>query len=311
MGSSWSAKRNGRVVAEEVHVGLVEGLDGPNVLPVALKHVREHPVRVDGTRNDVLPEVRQTVVQQLEENIPVEDVDAHRRQIQVILTGDSERPVLPPVQTQRFQDSRLLGLFNKPGDAVFAVHLEDSQRTRLLGRHGKGRDRQVSRLLDVRTHDIAEIHLVELVTGENQRVGEVIVPEVDQVLSDGISGALVPRRVREGLLRGEDLDETTVEMVELEALRDMPMKRSGIELRQQVHPRDSGVDAVGDWDIDQPILAGERRGGLRTFPGQWKQAGPTTHHEGQDVVHRFSFSKSVVTQYVGATVAGAKERRKL
>ena len=99
-----------------------------------------------------------------------------------------------------------------------------------------------------------------------------MIHEVNHVLADGIGGALVPRRVGVGLLGGEDFDEPAGEVVELVGLRYVPMQGGGVELGEQVNAPQTGVDAVGDGDIDQAILAGQRHSRFGALLGQREQA---------------------------------------
>ena len=71
-----------RVVARQVDVRLVEGTDGPDVLPVAVEEVRLDPVRGDRLGEDLLAEVGGVALgEHLDEGGPVEQVDAHARQV--------------------------------------------------------------------------------------------------------------------------------------------------------------------------------------------------------------------------------------
>ena len=120
--------------------------------------------------------------------------------------------------------------------------------------------------------DRAEIHAIKLVAAQNQQVFEIVVQKMNQVLADGVGGALIPGSVGEGLLGGQDFDEAAGEMVELVGLRNVAMQRGRVELRQQINASQAGIDAVGNRDVDQPIFAGERHGGLGAFFGEREQA---------------------------------------
>src|SRR4051812_9107848 len=63
-------------------------------------------------------------------------------------------------------------------------------------------------------------------------------------------------------------------MIEFVGLRYVPMERGGVKLRKQVNALQPGVDAVGNRNIDEAILAGERDGGLRAFARERKEARP-------------------------------------
>lgn len=38
----------------------------------------------------------------------------------------------------------------------------------------------------------------------------------------------------------------------------MPVEGSGVELREAVNLIDVGIDAIGDWDVDQPVVGAQR-----------------------------------------------------
>ena len=143
---------------------------------------------------------------------------------------------------------------------------------RLAPSDGDGRDGDVGARFRVLLDDAAKVHPVELVPAEDEQVVPLVVHEVNHVLADGVGGALIPRGVGVGLLGGEDFDEAAGEVVELVGLRDVPVQRGGVELGEQVDAPQAGVDAVGDGDIDQAILAGQRHRRLGALLGQREQA---------------------------------------
>src|SRR5205085_5716272 len=100
-------------------------------------------------------------------------------------------------------------------------------------------------------------------------------------------GALVPVGGLVGLLGGEDLDEAAVEHVELVGVADVLVQADGEELREDVDAVEVAVDAVGDRDVDQAVLAGDGHGGLGTVFGERVEAGAAAAAEDQaeDVAH--------------------------
>ena len=87
------------------------------------------------------------------------------------------------------------------------------------------------------------------------------------------------------MFRREHLDEAAGELVELVALRNVPVQRGAVELREQVDALEVGVDAVRDRDVHDAVLARERHGGFRALLGQRKKprARAATHDDGEDV----------------------------
>ena len=100
-----------------------------------------------------------------------------------------------------------------------------------------------------------------------------MVQEMEQVFADGVGRTLIPRSVGEGLLRRENFHEAAGKMVHFIGLRNMPVQRGGIELRQNVNAPEAGVDAVRDGDVHQAVFAGEGHGGFGAVLRQRKQPG--------------------------------------
>ena len=156
---------------------------------------------------------------------------------------------------------------------------------RRAARDGNGRDGQVRRRYGVLRKDVAKIHAVKLVAAEDQRVIEIVVQKMNEVLAHGVGGALIPGGVSEGLFRRQDFHEAAGEMVEFVRLRNVPVQRSRVELGEQIDAAQTGVDAVGDRDIHQPVFAGQRHGRLGALAGDRKQTGAlaATHDDGKHV----------------------------
>ena len=249
---------------------------------------------VDGVRDDVLAEVGVVVVEQPDDEVAVEDVDAHRREQEVFFALDPEAVVGITENLQRVQHGLLLRLLDEADDALLLVDLHDAEALGLITRHGNRRHRQVCIRLDVLRDDAAEIHPVELVAAEDDEILEVVVEEVCEVLANGVGGAFIPGSAGRGLFRCEDFNKPAGEVVELVGLRNVPVQRRGVELREDVDAFEVRVDAVRDRNVHQTVFAGEWNGGLGAFLGQRKEAraGSSAHDDGEDVagVGRHSFA---------------------
>src|SRR5262249_10571020 len=117
-----------------------------------------------------------------------------------------------------------------------------------------------------------EVHAIELIAGENQDVRAVVFHDVANLLANRVGGALVPVGSLVGLLRRQHLDEAAAEGIELVGVGDVPMQADAEELRQDINALHTAVDAVADGDVDQPVLAGDRNGGLAAQLRQRVQA---------------------------------------
>ena len=63
----------------------------------------------------------------------------------------------------------------------------------------------------MRPEQVAEVHPVELVAGEDEVMVAGDLQEIAQVLAHGVGGALIPGGALGGLLRGEDLHKAALE----------------------------------------------------------------------------------------------------
>ncbi len=107
-----------------------------------------------------------------------------------------------------------------------------------------------------------------------------------EVLADRVGGALEPGLDLRRLLGGQDLDVAAGEGVETVGAADVPVQRHRVELGQHVHPFHAGVDGVGDRDVDQAVLAGDRHRRFAAHHGQGRQplAAPAAEDQHRHVV---------------------------
>ena len=120
--------------------------------------------------------------------------------------------------------------------------------------------------------NFTEIHIVKLIAAEDQKVIEPVIEKVSHMLPHRIRRPLIPGRVRQGLFRRQHLHKAPREVVEFIRLRNMTVQRRGVELREQIHPLNTRVDAVGNGDIDQTIFPRQGHRWLGPFTGERKQA---------------------------------------
>jgi hypothetical protein len=83
------------------------------------------------------------------------------------------------------------------------------------------------------------------------------------------------------LLSREDFDEAVMEEVEVVGLADVSMEADGVELCEHVDAADIAVDAVGDGDINEAILATEGDSGFGAVFGKREEACAFTSAEDQ------------------------------
>jgi len=116
-----------RQFRHEVEVRLEKRADGADVLPVALKNVGEHAARTDGVRDDVLAKIRQRVVKQFADQTAVENVNAHRGEVQFAATLDAQFSVPLGRQPERVEQGGVGRFFGEPRDAPVLTDLQDAQ----------------------------------------------------------------------------------------------------------------------------------------------------------------------------------------
>ena len=126
---------------------------------------------------------------------------------------------------------------------------------RLVRRHRLRGDRDVGLPVDVRFDHLGVVHPVEMIAGQDQVVVGLVAREVPRGLADGVGRALKPAGVVGRLLGRQDLDEALAEQIHPVGLRDVPVQRRRVELRQDEDPPDVGVQAVADRDVDQTVFA--------------------------------------------------------
>ena len=133
------------------------------------------------------------------------------------------------------------------------------------------------------------VHLVDVVAGEDEDVLGLFGADGVDVLVDGVGGALVPG-LGDALHGREDLDELA-ELVgddRAPALADVAVERERLVLGEDVDVAEVGVDAVGEGDVDDAVLAGERNGRLGAIAGEGEEpfAGTTGKQDTKCISHR-------------------------
>ena len=72
----------------------------------------------------------------------------------------------------------------------------------------------------MRGQHLSEVHAVQLVARENQHGLDTVLLDVSAVLADDIGGILVSVGSFEGLLSGNNFDESAVETIELDTFTE-------------------------------------------------------------------------------------------
>ena len=133
-----------------------------------------------------------------------------------------------------------------------------------------------------------------MVAGEDEDVLRLFGADGVDVLVDGVGGALVPG-LGDALHGREDLDELA-ELVgddRAPAFADVAVERERLVLGEDVDVAQVGVDAVGEGDVDDAVLAGEGDGGLGAIAGEGEEpfAGTTGKQDAKRISHVPATSK--------------------
>ena len=132
------------------------------------------------------------------------------------------------------------------------------------------------------------VHLVDVVAGQDEDVLGLLAANGVDVLIDGVGGAQVP--VLADALHGrQNLDELAqVAGHDVPALADVAVQRQGLVLGEDVDVAQVGVDAVGERDVDDAVIAaeGDRRLGAVARQGIQAFARAAGQQDSQRVFHR-------------------------
>jgi hypothetical protein len=150
-------------------------------------------------------------------------------------------------------------------DAAFAVDRHHSEAGRFVQRHLDAAHRNLRAFLDVMREHAAVVHFVDVVAGQDQHMRRLMRANDVEVLVDRIRGAHVPAVLVDTLLRRQQFDELTELATEkAPGLLQMLDQRMAFVLGQHADPADTRVDAVGQREIDDAELAGDRHTRLGT-----------------------------------------------
>ena len=226
--------------------------------------------------------------------LPVADeVDAHGGQVSPVRVIEAETRQGLAAGGHLVQDAVILGLLLEPHHPVFLVQLHEAEPggggpVHRIHRHG-----QVGLALAVKPHHAPEIHAVELVSGEDEKVPDVGQIKGVQVLANRVGRAQIPVLAGIALLGGQDFHEGGGKDVRRVGSRHVPVQRSGIELGQDENPAHPAVEAVGDGNVHQPVLGADGHRRLGAIPGEWIEAGatPSPQNDSQNIDHDGSASR--------------------
>ena len=182
-----------------------------------------------------------------------------------------------------------LGLLEEAGHLARAAHLDHAEARHLLGRDGQRGQGDVRAGVHVLLQHQAVVHLVDVVAGEDEDMLGLLGADGVDVLVNGVGGAHVP--VRADALHGrQDLDELAQFLGHNAgpAFADVAIERERLVLGEDVDLAQVGVDAVGERDVDDAVVAAKGNRGLGAIArkGEEPFAGSACKQYTECVSHR-------------------------
>ena len=141
----------------------------------------------------------------------------------------------------------------------------------------------------------ARVHAVDVVGAEDDDVVRPLVGDQVVVLVDRVGAAHEPARAA-AHLRGHRRDVVAEQRRQPPGERDVAVEAVALVLREHDDPAVVRVGEVGQREVDQPVVAAERYGGLGAVGGQRRQAlalAAGQHHR-EDVHPRASRASAMI-----------------
>lgn len=139
---------------------------------------------------------------------------------------------------------------------VPSVCAHDTEARSLLPRNLQNGDGRVSLVLLVEVHHLGVVHLVDVVAGQDNDIFRVVAVDEAYVLVDRVCCAGVPRLACRGFI-GRQYMHAAVGAVESPGLTIayVFIQHQRLILRQHAYCVDPGIYAVGEREVDYPVLS--------------------------------------------------------
>ena len=197
--------------------------------------------------------------QLVEQEWRIEHIDAHRRQAVFRIAGNRLRLVPASLRSRRRGSRRRPRMM--PNCRAASSHP-----------HAQRGNRDVRVLLLMKRHQLAVVHLVDVIAGKDHDILRPLFFQRVDVLVDGIGRALVPLLV-DPLLRRHDVDELAQLAAQIipPAERDVAIQAHRLVLREHENAAQAAVEAIRQREIDDAIDAAKRHGRLGPIARQRPQ----------------------------------------
>ena len=215
--------------------------------------------------------------QEVEQELGLEDVDAHRGQRHLRVAGNA---------------GRIGRLLEEGDDAVVVVDMHHAEAPRLLARHLEAADGDVGAALDVLLQHQLVVHPVDVVAGEDDDVARRVARDDVEVLEDGVGRALVPLALRHPLAGRQDVEALVpLRPEEVPAALEVADQAVRLVLRRHRDAADAGIEGVGEGEVDDPGLAAEEHRRLGPLVGELHE--PAAAPPGKHVGHRVTRQRRI------------------
>ena len=158
------------MTARKSEVGVKEGADRTDVFPVPLENVGTHFGGMNLLWNDMLTKVYVRIVERSNDRRSVEHINPHGGLVQLGVCGLAHFFQKLRPHTQSVQNRGVLGLFHKLVNPAVGIGAHDPELGGVLPRNRRGGDGDVRAAFDMLGKDVSEIHPVQLVSREDDKV---------------------------------------------------------------------------------------------------------------------------------------------
>jgi hypothetical protein len=164
-------------------------------------------------------------------------------------------------------------LLQKADDTIIFVHVHHAERGGLHALHLEAADGHVGMLVDVLLQHHLVIHLVDVITGQDDHVLRIVRLDDVDVLKDGVSRAVIPLRLADALRCGKNVEAfVTFGTKKVPAALQVADQAVRLVLRRDADAADARVERVREGKVDDARLAAEVHRRLGAPVGQLIQS---------------------------------------